>query len=192
MIKVNVGMSRKVSKDYNSTGFSINLEGEIALSLDDPEIAVERIKEFYDLAEESLVQQIERYESVSAIAAHDEEVPFENRDQRLRVIPETQILNRTTTPSRNGKVIEQAPVSESRPQRNETTVSQTEIVPATNKQIQFLSTLGKRAGLSTKQLEELATKELGAVGGLYDLSKQQAGALITMLNQPSPALSSRR
>ena len=54
MLKVNVGMSRKVSKDFNSTGFSVNLEGEIGAPVNDPEFVIEEIKKFYDLAEESL------------------------------------------------------------------------------------------------------------------------------------------
>ncbi len=71
MLKVNVGLSRKVSKDYNSTGFSLNLEGEVCVPLDDPEMVIEKIKELYDLAEESLDQQVARYEEHSAIASRD-------------------------------------------------------------------------------------------------------------------------
>jgi len=29
MLRVNVGLSRKLSKDYNSTGYSVNLDGEV-------------------------------------------------------------------------------------------------------------------------------------------------------------------
>ncbi len=46
MLKVNVGMSRKVSKDFNSTGFSVNLEGKIAAPVNDPELVIEEIKKF--------------------------------------------------------------------------------------------------------------------------------------------------
>lgn len=71
MLKVNVGLSRKLSRDYNSTGFSLNLEGELCVGLDDPEAMIEKVKEFYDLAEEALNQQIERYEGESAIGNRD-------------------------------------------------------------------------------------------------------------------------
>ncbi len=47
MLKANVGLSRKLSKDYNSTGFSLNLEGEVNATLDDPEAVIERIRELY-------------------------------------------------------------------------------------------------------------------------------------------------
>lgn len=53
MFKVNVGLSRKLSRDYNSTGFSLNLERELCVGTDDPEVLIEKIKEVYDLAEEA-------------------------------------------------------------------------------------------------------------------------------------------
>jgi hypothetical protein len=49
MLNLNVGLSRKVSRGYNSTGFSVNLEGEVCAPLDDPEMIIEKIKELYDL-----------------------------------------------------------------------------------------------------------------------------------------------
>ncbi len=73
MLKVNVGLNRKSWRDSNSTGFSLNLEGEICGTLDDPETVIERIKEYYDLADEALRQQIERYEGDAAIASRDEQ-----------------------------------------------------------------------------------------------------------------------
>ena len=74
MLRVNVGISRKVSRDFNSTGFSVNLEGEVTAPLDEPEVVIEKIREYYDLADEALQDQLERYESISAIASRDEEV----------------------------------------------------------------------------------------------------------------------
>lgn len=79
MLKVNAGLSRKLSRDYNSTGFSLNLEGELCVGPDDPEAMIEKIKEFYDLAEEALNQQIERYAGESAIASRDAE-PRQDRN----------------------------------------------------------------------------------------------------------------
>ena len=54
MLKANVGLSRKLSENYQSTGFSLNLEGEINATLDDPEAVIERVRELYDLADEAL------------------------------------------------------------------------------------------------------------------------------------------
>jgi hypothetical protein len=40
MLKINVGLSRKLSKDFQSTGFSLNLEGEITAPVSDPEAVI--------------------------------------------------------------------------------------------------------------------------------------------------------
>lgn len=163
MIKVNVGMSRKVSKDYSSTGFSINLEGEVALSLEDPQLTLERIKEFYDLAEETLSQQIERY-SNSTVA---ERVVSESAP-----IPLVPISSKTEQPAK---------VDESK------TAGKASSDKATNKQIQFILNLGKRHGLNLEGVEEMVDVEFGEGVGLYQLSKEQAGSLITTFQQkPAP------
>ena len=75
MLKVNVGLSRKLSKDYNSTGFTINLEGEVAAPPNDAEAVVEQVKELYDLAEEGLNLQIERSQSDAANGLAERPVP---------------------------------------------------------------------------------------------------------------------
>ena len=75
MLRANVGLSRKLSKDYNSTGYSVNLDGEITAPVSDPEAVFEQVKELFDLAEEVLNQQIDRSRSEAAIASHDEEPP---------------------------------------------------------------------------------------------------------------------
>ncbi len=72
MLRVHVGMSRNLSRDYNSTGFSINVEGEVCVSLDEPDRVIGKIQELYDLAEESLRDQVDRHEGDSAIASRDE------------------------------------------------------------------------------------------------------------------------
>ena len=73
MLRANVGLSRKLSKDYNSTGYSVNLDGEITAPVSDPEAVFEQVKELFDLAEEVLNQQIDRSNSEAAIASRDEE-----------------------------------------------------------------------------------------------------------------------
>jgi hypothetical protein len=177
MLRVNVGMSRKLSKDYNSTGFSVNLDGEVSVGLDDPEAVVEKIKEFYDLAEESLAQQIERYEGDSAIASRDE--------TPRAPAPETTAANdrirQSSTGygngnSRNGNGHRQA---------------QAPAPPATNKQIQFLLNLAKREGLTTPQLENRVAEVLGHETGLYDLTKQEAGAVLDSFTEGSGSRSRR-
>lgn len=182
MLKVNVGMSRKLSKDYNSTGFSVNLDGEIPVGLDDPEAVVEKIKEFYDLAEESLAQQVERYEGESAIASRDEpprapvQEPTAANDRNGQSSTGYRTGNGSTGNGRtgNGDRQTQAPAQ-----------------PATNKQIQFLLNLGKREGLTTPQLENRVASILGRETGLYDLTKQEAGAVLDSLTEANGSRSRR-
>ena len=187
MIKVNVGMSRKVSKDYNSTGFSLNLEGEVALSLDDPNLVIERIKQFYDLAEESLALQVERYEHSSAIPSR--EVEPTNRMVLLRASDSNVVSRSESSNASSAPVPQQSRTYDGRTSGPARTSNQDEM--ATNKQLQFLMTLGKRRGMNSKQLEELASKDFGPIHSLYDLTKQQAGSMITELNQAAAETSRR-
>ena len=181
MLRVNVGMSRKLSKDFNSIGFSLNLDSELAVSLDDPEAVVEKIKEFYDLAEESLAQQIERYEGESAIASRDETPgapapePTAANDRNRQGSTGYRTGNGNGN-SRNGNGHRQ---------------TQAPAPPATNKQIQFLLSLGKREGLTTPQLENRVAEILGHETGLYDLTKQEAGAVLDSFTEGSSSRSRR-
>ena len=157
MIKVNVGLSRKLSKDYNSEGFSINLEGEVSAAVNDPQGVVEQVKELYDLAEEALAQQIERSQSTAAIASRDEEPKAASSNNNGR--PASSENNRRASTNGNGHKEE----------------------PATNKQVQYLLSIGKRMRLSTAALEKEISDILGSEIGVYDLTKKQAGLVIDQL-----------
>jgi hypothetical protein len=163
MLKVNVGLSRKLSKDYNSEGFSINVEGEVMASVNDAEAVVEQVKELYDVAEEALSQQIERAQGNAAIASRDEEPrgrPSSNGRQEA-----ANNGHRSTASNGNGNGRKEE--------------------PATNKQIQFLLSIGKRMRLSTSALEQEIEQILGHQVALYDLTKKQAGTVIDQLNAPA-------
>lgn len=155
MLRVNVGLSRKVSKDYNSTGFSINLEGEVTAAISDPEAVVAQVHEIYDLAEEALALQIDRSQGVTAIASRDEERE-QNHGQNGN--------GRRTSSDGNGG-------------RN----GNREVESATNKQLQYLLSIGKRQQLSTRQLENRIAEILDNQVGLYDLTKPEAGRVIDAL-----------
>jgi len=60
MLRANVGLSRKVSRDYQSTGYTINIDGEIPFSPDDAEGVLEKVRELFDLAQEALNREIDR------------------------------------------------------------------------------------------------------------------------------------
>jgi hypothetical protein len=172
MLKVNVGLSRKLSRDYNSTGFSLNLEGEICVGLDDPEAMIEKVKEFYDLAEEALNQQVERYEGESAIGSRDE-----RRSNGSNTHPSGQAAkaqsNNGTSQSQNGN-------GQGNYEGNGQLVNSE---AATNKQVQYLLNLGKRQGLTPSQLEGRIEGILGKRVGVYELTKREAGDVIDALNQ---------
>lgn len=172
MLKVNVGLSRKLSRDYNSTGFSLNLEGEICVSLDDPETLVEKVKEFYDLAEEALNQQIARYEGESAIASRDEEKSVRPATKPAGT-SKTAPVNRMTAPAEN-----MADAANSNSHAKPANAD-----AATNKQVQYLLNLGKRHGLTQIQLESRIESHLGKKAGVYDLTKREAGDIIDVLSQ---------
>jgi hypothetical protein len=172
MLKANVGLSRKVSENYNSNGFSLNLEGEINATLDDPEAVIQRVKELYDLAEEALSQQVDRFQSDSAIASRDSDhQPANNGRSNGRPSPASD----HPAPARNGS-------RDERPQNGE---------PATNKQIQFLQTLAKRQKLFGPKLEAFIEETIGRRCTPYDLLKKEAGTLIEALN-PEEAGDNRR
>lgn len=155
MLRANIGLSRKLTKDYQSSGFSVNIEGELTAPTSDAEAVIEQIKELYDLAEEALDQQIERSRSVEAIAARDTD-------------------RRTPAPTTNGHTA---------PSDRHTSNGSTGSEPAaTPKQINFLLTIGKRQRLSTETLEAKIAEVLGRKVGLYDLTKQQAGIVLDALS----------
>jgi len=183
MLRVNVGLSRKLSKDYNSTGYSVNLDGEITAPASDPEAVIEQVKELWDLAEEALNQQIDRYEGTSAIASRDEEP---------RPSPQAQRNGNGQSPSNghnrpNGD--NGSSQGHSQPDGNRRNGDREE--PATNKQIQYLLGIGKRQKLSTSQLEKKIAEILGRQVGVYDLSKQAAGVVIEALTNGASANGTR-
>lgn len=181
MLKVNVGLSRKLSRDFNSTGFSLHLEGEICAGPHEPDLLIERIQEYYDLAEEALNRQIERYESVSAIGSRDEPTPSPTHST---------VPTAPSYPPAGGNSHESPsqPASPTQTKHNShgPTVSGE---AATNKQVQYLLNLGKRQGLSSPQLEGRIESILGRRIGVYDLSKKDAGTVIDALGH-SPASAS--
>ena len=176
MLKVNVGLSRKLSRDFNSTGFSVNIEGEVLADLNDAEATFVKIQEFYDVAEETLARQIDRYESDSAIAARDEPVSTPSQP------PQRQTLNVSASPK--------SQTSAAAPSSQRTSPGSSEL--ATNKQIQFLLSIGKRHGLTTPKLEDRVAEILGRRIGLYELSKRDAGVVLDSFTANSkPATTSR-
>ena len=165
MLRVNVGLSRKLSKDYNSTGFTLNLDGEISVPMDDPEAVIERIREFYDMADEALQDQITRHQEIETVAAR--EAAAIQKDP-------------VSSDSQNGN---QNQRSERGPRQNgdRKQNGHRSGEPATNRQVQFLLNIGKRQGFSKPQLEGRIARILGHSCGVYDLTKRDAGIVLDAL-----------
>lgn len=157
MLRVNVGLSKKLSKDFNSNGYSINIEGEITAPISDPERLTEEVKQLYDLAEEALALQVERSQSETAIAGRDEPPA------------RPQLTNGNGRPT-NG--------DQNRERRTNGAGTTTSSDAASNKQLQYLLSLGKRQRLSTVELEHRIAEVLGQQINLYDLTKKQAAVVI--------------
>ncbi len=165
MLKANVGLSRKLSANFNSTGFSLNLEGEIDASLNDPEAVVERVTALYDLAQEALGQQIQRFQFDSATSGREVEEPPGPPHSRS-----------------NGHHAQDA-VSSSQPRNGKPANSE----PATNKQILYLLTLAKRQKLYGPKVEDFVEEAVGRRCSPYDLTKKEAGRVIDALNPETTA-----
>jgi hypothetical protein len=181
MLRANVGLSRKLSKDYNSTGFTVNLDGEITAPTSDPEAVIEQVKELFDLAEEALSQQIDRTQSDAAIASRDEEPQPSAPASRNGLGSNGSKGNRQTNGT--NRIKDEKPTS---PSQNGTGNGR-EDQPATNRQVQYLLTLSKRQKLSTVQLEKKIADILGRPVGVYDLSKMAAGIVIDVLSSSNEA-----
>jgi hypothetical protein len=159
MIRANIGLSRKLSKDYNSTGFSVNLEGEILAPVSDAEAVIDQVRRLFNLGEEILEREIEAHQGDTAIATRDGANGYVGRPK-----------------SANGN---------HRPQ-GETTSStdRTEsggIQSATEKQVAYLLSLSKRNRLSTLELDQRISGVLGRSANVYQLSKQEAARVIDTL-----------
>jgi hypothetical protein len=59
--------------------------------------------------------------------------------------------------------------------------------PATNKQIQFILTMGKRLNLNTAQIADEIAKITGREVGIYDLTKKEAGKILDFWTTQVPA-----
>jgi hypothetical protein len=163
MLRVNVGLSRKLSKDFNSTGYSINLDGEVTAPVSDPEAVVEQVKELFDLAEEALNVQVDRSQSIDAIASHDAQ-PQGQRQQAGNG-------NGHEGPKQERR--QEAPRSQGGNGHGQEA--------ATNKQIQFLLNLGKQKRMSKRQLEGRVAEILGFQCDIYQLTKRDACVVLDSL-----------
>jgi len=172
MLRANVGVSRKVSKDYQSTGYTVNLDGEIPFNPDDAEGVLEKIRELFDLAQEAVRQEIDRDHGPTTIehqpAPTRPQPPIEKSRTNARIQTPPTVIDGSVSPApsrMNGNGCTNG--------HGNGTAEQ-----ATNKQIQFLLTIGKRLKLTPIQIGEEIKKIVGRECGVYDLTKKEAGQIL--------------
>jgi hypothetical protein len=189
MLKANVGLSRKITRDFNSTGYSVNLEGEILAPSDDAEVIVEKVKELFNLAQEALDREIDRDQGEDAIGRRDEERPAPAKTSSNGYVngngkpgPTTAALPQlSSTPTQTPSQTAPKPApSQSQPAQQNGNQNGTGDA-ATNKQVQFLLNMGKRLKLTTPLLEGRINEIIGRRCGVYDLTKKEAGLVLDRL-----------
>jgi hypothetical protein len=184
MLRANVGVSRKVSRDYQSTGYTINLDGEIPFAIEDSEGVLEKVRELFDLAHEAIGREIERDQGDASIARRDE--PTKAPAQPKTAPPKPRFNGRLKNHSPQLESPSTSPSAgngNSSPNGHQNGAPE----PATNKQIQFILTMGKRLNLNTAQIAEEIAKICGREVGIYDLSKKQAGKVLDSWTSQVPA-----
>ena len=81
MLKASVCLGRKISRDYNSTNYTVSIEADIPASPDQPDEVQKHIHRLFVLAEKSLGTEIDRDQSEQNIGRHDEEPASNGRHQ---------------------------------------------------------------------------------------------------------------
>jgi hypothetical protein len=160
MLRASVSLSRKVSHDFNSSGYTVTLDGEVPHSPDDAEAVLEKVSELFHLAEEALAAEIER----------DQKHPPAPKDAPP-----------PTTPTRSHRA---EPLPMNRPASSSGSAPSPNT--ATPKQLQFLQNLGKRKGLSRGDLDGVIAQVLGSAKPTGELSKREAGQVIDHLTNLQP------
>lgn len=168
MLKAIVTLNRKITRDYNSTGYGVSVEGEVPATPDDHEGVLGRVKELFGLAKEALAQEIERDQSEDAIGRRDEgrAAPAPTRNNGNSTPVPTNPPRHSDQPNGNGQPTEER---------------------ITDKQVKYLFTLAKRAGLGNGQLENQIEQVVGRRARVYDLSKREAGRVIDSLTKDGNA-----
>lgn len=162
MLRASVSLSRKVSHESDSSGYTVTLDGEVPHPPDDTEAVLDKVSELFSLAEEALAAEIDRDQAHQPRPQTEASAPPQPNPPRTHARTEPLPINRPA--SSNGT----SPQS------------------ATPKQLQFLQNLGKRKGLSRNDLDGVVAQVLGTAKQLADLTKREAGQVIDYLTNLHP------
>ena len=160
MLRASVSLSRKISRDYNSTGYSVTLDGEVPFAASDSPGVLEKVSELFHLAEEALAIEIERDQGDAGNGQQSEQ-------------PKPAPTNGHSASNNRS-----APLPMNRPNYQNGNANPD---AATPKQLQFLQTMAKRNKLNERQLETRICEVLGKTSGVSQLTKKEAGLVIDNL-----------
>jgi hypothetical protein len=181
VLRANVSLSRKISRDYNSTGYSIAIDGEVPFSTDDAEGVLEKVGELFNLAQEALDREIGRDQSEDAIGRRDAE-PRQPTQPPPSPPPPTPQNNGHTNGLYRGNARATAPLPMNRPAAHN---GNGHPDAATPKQLEFVKTMARRFRLNDNQLEHRITEILGRPCHLQQLTKNEAGLVLDNLTSGS-------
>lgn len=61
MLRVTAGMTRQLIRGPEVIGFSLHVDGQVAIPLDQPEAVIDKVHEFFDVVREALQDQVDQF-----------------------------------------------------------------------------------------------------------------------------------
>jgi hypothetical protein len=162
-VKISINLSRKLSKDFNSTSVTVGIESEVQSPLSRPEELLEEISGMFRLAERAVDQEFADLNH----AGLDQPVPAS-----AAVKPLTSQPAQASAPAA-AKAPE--PAAEPAAENGQPLISE--------RQVKFLGTLAKRSGLAGEGLETHIASVLGRAVPVPRLTRKEAARVIDSLNQ---------
>lgn len=62
MLRVTAGMSRQLVRGPDVIGFSLHIDDQVAIPLDQPEAVIDKVHEYFDVVREALQDQIDQFQ----------------------------------------------------------------------------------------------------------------------------------
>ena len=102
-LKINVGVSRKVSQDYQSTGFSLNIDAELPANLiDNPDAMAEQSSHLFQLANDLLDEQVRQAGGKAPVSSNPPRRPAPSSTNGTNGNGHKPYRNGNTSPKTNG------------------------------------------------------------------------------------------
>jgi hypothetical protein len=167
---VTVGLSRKLSKDFQSQGFTLSIQSELpATAVQDPETMARATQELYQLAEDLIDEQVRKADDLPTKRTPERPSPTRNPEP----VPGRQASGRASGQSYRG-----GGTQASRSNGNSHANGQANVRGITDAQARALDKMARAADTTA---ERIAHDEFGVA--MQDLTVRQASQLIDQLKQ---------